>query len=93
MDDLNYEPQFNVICSEDGDDRSTAPFGERYADHGTLLDYDVRIAEWHKTDGVFIVVGSDIVLSDDDHVALNGYRSLEAAIGAAKTWYVARAAL
>lgn len=91
---LDYKPEFDVILSEDGDDRSTVPFAELYADHAVLMDYDTRIVEWVKrTDDTFSwfeVTGSDLSLSDDDEERLNGYRDLTDAIEFAKRWYLNR---
>lgn len=90
---MEFKPEFDLILSEDGDDRSTDPVGELYADHAVLFDGDVRIAEWRKMGDewpVFIVTGSDLMLSDDDEAALNGYCELSDAIEFAKTWYLAR---
>lgn len=91
---LDYKPEFDVILSEDGDDRSTTPMGELYADHAVLMDYDTRVVEWVKrTDDTFSwfeVAGSDLGLSDDDEAALNGYRDLTDAIEFAKRWYLNR---
>ncbi len=90
---LDYEPEFELIISEDGDDRTATPFGELYADHATLLDYDFRVIELTRRDDTFTwweVVGSDAQLTDDDEVALSGFRDLSDAIEAAKEWYLAR---
>jgi hypothetical protein len=87
------DDDFSVELSEDGDDRSGHPFGERYADRAVLLTMDGTIvAEWEKrTEGYFSsfhVIGSDF-LDDTMRKEFSGYRDLSDAIAAAKAWVIA----